>query len=612
MTSIGRKSILFIFLFTNYAHAYWLKKPSPCAIEFMPEMKRFTEARNKSESYLSAWNDDFDFMRFEMIALSNKLPNEQLDILKEMSALVYNDRMYADNIAELLTHWAHKNPNLVDDLIKSLTHKNSSNPYYKLYYLPSESRFYSVSNISSDKKQFIRNMIKLHDKSAIGQEQISNTRSMNSKQIHDLLTKYQEQLFVSSLNLDELNLLQKHWVPQIRKRDYEQFVEYIDFIKKLEPRVKKVAIKNINKIYNYGYKPLPGSLNFVKAPHKQFLSQQHRVNKKTINRYNELIIEHEKRSAGGKATKLEKAKYLHQAKHEMNIYRRFLNGCGGGRTHRIDNAAKKFSAFKLSLLLTINPAMYYKNNIDKKESDPYFWEKLGHEVAMGLVFTYVGNKLVTNTSTSFGGKYIEGYWKFGLLGLIDTTTYDLLFGSEKYIRYIKGLYNNGEINENEIEKELKRILNDPNANQEIQKIIDYLNDRKKDQNLKNILNKHFNLHASSSIDDNTRITQEDLESEEAREFLMELIAEKIYLGGMGQWPVFQTGNKGTDRWAFYNTRNILFDLKGLALNLAMFEMMCSEPFGKVGSWTAIVSMVIADYYMSGALTYSYRREAINQ
>ena len=94
--------------------------------------------------------------------------------------------------------------------------------------------------------------------------------------------------------------------------------------------------------------------------------------------------------------------------------------------------------------------------------------------------------------------------------------------------------------------------------------------------------------------------------------MMELIAERIYLQGMGSWPMFQTGGKDTDRWAFYRARNLAWDLKGLALNLTIFQMMCREPFGKVGSWVAILGMVVGDSYLSGDLTYQYRRDAINQ
>ena len=119
------------------------------------------------------------------------------------------------------------------------------------------------------------------------------------------------------------------------------------------------------------------------------------------------------------------------------------------------------------------------------------------------------------------------------------------------------------------------------------------------------------IGAYSSLDDD-RITQEDLETEEGREMMMELLAERMYLQNMGNWPVFQTGNTGLDRWSFYRMRNIVWDMKGLALNIAIFQIMCREPLGKVGSWGLILGLVLGDQFFSGDLTYGMRRDAINQ
>ena len=140
----------------------------------------------------------------------------------------------------------------------------------------------------------------------------------------------------------------------------------------------------------------------------------------------------------------------------------------------------------------------------------------------------------------------------------------------------------------------------------------YLEEKSKQNNTMNFLNKYINLNTYASGDDPTKITQEDLETAEGEEMMMELLAERMYLQNMGEWPIFQTGNKGADRWAFYRARNVVWDLKGIALNLAIFQIMCREPLGKVGSWGLILGLVLGDQFYSGDLTYGARREAINQ
>ena len=159
---------------------------------------------------------------------------------------------------------------------------------------------------------------------------------------------------------------------------------------------------------------------------------------------------------------------------------------------------------------------------------------------------------------------------------------------------------------------MKKLKNSPTFKKDVEALLSFLEEKSKTNNTKNFLDKYFNLSTYASVKDKDKITQQDLETEEARELLMELLAERIYLQSMGDWPLFQTGSKGMDRFSFYRVRDVVWDLKTLMVNLAMFELMCREPFGKIGSWGAILALVIGDKYITNDLTYQKRRDAINQ
>mgnify|MGYP000356732230 CR=1 FL=1 len=113
-------------------------------------------------------------------------------------------------------------------------------------------------------------------------------------------------------------------------------------------------------------------------------------------------------------------------------------------------------------------------------------------------------------------------------------------------------------------------------------------------------------HASSKI-----ASLEDLESENGRDMMLELLAEKMYLENMGEWEAFQTGSKGLDRWSFYRARNLLTDMKGLALNLTIFQILCRKPIGPA-SFALALGLYFGDTWLFGDYTYAKRREAINQ
>jgi hypothetical protein len=426
-------------------------------------------------------------------------------------------------------------------------------------------------------------------------------------------------------------------------KDLEQFKKYLEFLDNAKEHHINKGLQDIEKIYQYSYKSkLP--YNPYLPIYKRFLAQSMKVEKYQAKRIREIerglklqhknglideIDEAVQREANGikvhvaeklrfrkKIDEMEipsamKQRAAMQAKHEANIYRRMLNGCNSGNSQRIESAAKKFSRFKFALALGVSPAFYIVKNKDKMESDQFFWEKLGHEVAMGVLFTWVGNKIFTNTKSTFWGKYWEGQWKFGPLSYLEAYSYEELFGTNSYMTHIQALYKDNSV-KTKVEEEYEKLINSPTFDKDVKEMISYLEEQSKKRNTINFLDKYFNLTTYSSVDDDFRITQEDLESEEAREMMMELIAERIYLENMGQWAFFQTGRKDTDRTLFYRARSLVWDIKGLALNLAIFEMMCREPFGKIGSWGAILALVFGDQYLTNDLTYGYRREMINQ
>lgn len=418
----------------------------------------------------------------------------------------------------------------------------------------------------------------------------------------------------------------------------------MEFLDNTKAHNLEKGLKHIEDIYVKIPKKGVLPFNPLVAPHKQFLKQTARLKEFQERRIIEIerglklqedtsvvkeIDEAIQAKANGKIIKVQerlrfkrkidntqltnslKQRARMQAKHETSIYRRLLNGCNSGSSKRLDSAKKKFSRFKFAMSMGLTPVFYIKNSKDEMDTDPYYWEKLGHEMLMAFIFTKVGNKLFTNTSTTFWKKYFEGYIKFGALSYAEAYSYEELFGKNELIRYIQTIYT-GEFRESELEKEYEKFVNSPNFEKNLKELTTYLDKMSKKQNMMNFLDKYFNLNAYSSGDEKLKITQEDLETEEAREFLMELIAERIYLTNMGNWEFFQTGRKDTDRFLFYRTRAVAWDIKGLAMNLTMFELMCREPFGKIGSWGAILTLFFGDMFLTGNLTYQYRRDAINQ
>lgn len=428
-------------------------------------------------------------------------------------------------------------------------------------------------------------------------------------------------------------------------RSLERFKEYLVYLDYLPDYKVRKALEKADEIYRYSDE----SRFFVPAgvlpPHKQFIAQRTKIIKHQKRRYETIVrdfkeqekeklmrelddltaakergeVVDEARIAKIKAEVDEAslspaliARARSRARGEASIYRKLINGCNGGGSAQLASAAKKFGRFKMALALGGSPVFYLSKNWDKKDSDPYFWEKLGQEMTMTIMFTLVSSKIVTNTNKGFWARYLDGYVKFAGLDMISSGSYDWLFGRQGYARYFQQFYNGGVLRPSEAEKEFEKLKNSPTFDEDVEALTAYLEKMSKKKNLKNWLDKYFNLSAYSSLEDNFRITQEDLESEEAREVMMALLAERMYLSNMGDWPLFQTGSAGTDRWAYYRAQNSFMDIKTMALNIAIFEIMCREPLGKIGSWGLVLGLTVGNWFVSGKLSYGWRREAINQ
>lgn len=597
----------------------------PCELSFVKFIGGKLPAEMSGSNAVNLWSTSFDADLMIKSLTEGKVANH-LELVNELIRYVDKDITYARNLSDLVNRM-YQNRLLSASKIKKLFVQKEFNGA-RFFWSDSAKKLTAQVDISPEKVAVIDNLLSNFKLSSKYKKEYRNILLQSDRSADDLVFALNSGmvLYNNSKHLEQFRL----------------YIEYLDQVR--SGRVRK-GLKFIENIYDFEYRHSLLTVDTVLPPHKQFLAQKSRVDvfeqkrlKKLMDEYKlrekdkiskelrdieariargESVLESERRQLQSKLDEIELSQELRkrakrQAAGEKEIYRRMMNGCNSGSSPRLANAAKKFKRFKVALSLTTVPAFYLMKNWDKREKDPFFWEKLGYEVTTGLAFTFVANKLITNNSTSFLQKYLEGYIKFGLMdGVINGFGFEQLFGANAHIRYFQRLYR-PDVTDSQIEKELKVLMASPTFEEDVKALISYLEEKSEESNLKNLIEKTFNVGAYNSLDGELALTSKDLESEEAREVLMELLAERLYLQNMGEWPMFQSGNKGADRWLFYRGRNVLYDIKAVAVNLAIFQIMCREPFGKVGSWAAVFSLVIADQLISGNFTYGLRREAINQ
>lgn len=598
---------------------------NPCEIAFVKLLNGKIPAEARGNAALNLWDERFNAEHLvkDIEALPNK--SDRTAFLNELTRLFYKDQIYVDNVASVANLMLKKKLIGLEDIKTLFLKKEFSDASFVFSKINKEVS--GKLNVDEGKSYFVKNLV----------EKFELTKNLKKE--------YQNILIQSNRTTEELEFALKNGMTlRNDAKSLEQLKQYLEFLESSKPKAALNALKDVEKIYNYTYKPSFTTIDALNPTYKKFLAQKSRLQSFETKRVGEIeyqlklqmdddlakemnqIMNREKMGLtfdknrkkelkelidNQKLSKGLQKRALNQAKGERSIYRKLSNGCRSGDSKRLASAKNKFKKFKIALALGGTPLFYWMKNKDKMDKDPFWYERLGYEWGMGLMFTMIGNKIVTNSDTGFWRKYLEGYAKFSALDGVSSLGYDALFGKNSYIRYFQQIYKGKDLSPSEIEKEFEKLKESPTFEEDLKALMAYLEDKSKENNVKNFLDNNLNLGTYSSLESD-KITQEDLETEEGREMMMELLAERMYLQNMGNWPIFQTGNTGADRWSFYRMRNIVWDMKGLALNLAIFQIMCREPLGKVGSWGLILGIVLGDQFYSGDLTYGMRRDAINQ
>jgi hypothetical protein len=477
-------------------------------------------------------------------------------------------------------------------------------------------------------------------------EQILNSSKL-SKTYRE---EYRRIIEGSNLTADDLAHAMKYGFKLSgNSKDMARFREYIKFLNMAKPSTRRKGMQYVKNIYNYDYVHNNLAPTMFMRVDKKFLNEMSRAANVEKKHYKEVLrklkmeentkvrqelediarreakglrIDEARRARLVKqldsteiSPKLQKeARRLAQGK--ARVYKNLLSNCfHGNNSKTLKSAKKKFARFKLALAMGSTPYFYLQANKDRKDTDPFFWERLGYEMSMSLIFTMLGNKIMTNTNTSFFRKYWEGQWKFTAMSLPVNVGYDKLFEGHAYFKYIKQLYSDVPIvsPQDQRAQEMRERSRDPKFREEYVELLNYVEKMSKEKNLKFYLNKYFNLNKQYSHQDALKLTQEDLLSNEGQEFLLDLVAEEMYYREMGEWAIMQSGNKGMDLYIF--SRFYSAPINGIwatAFGIAQLQLLCVQPFGKVGTMAAIIGMTLGEKWVTGKFWYNQRAQAVNR
>lgn len=597
-------ALIILMTFSSFTFAGLIKRSEPyrpCEIALAKYINGNQFVTEFGTHRVNFWYEEFD-ANWMLSTFSEK--SELIESIRMLKAFLNNDPIFNKNLENFINQAISQNKIMFSEVKAIFREKNINKTLI------------SFASLEKGAKNSIR--LKIADDPAALKAWLDINKSKKLSKFYQ--NEYQRILFSLDFTKEEFELLGKNYKPTGKIDDLKRFEDYMDFIKyrNIDYRLKAIAdIKNIHT-------PIG---NVSGTPATAFKEYKIKINEYRARREKFHFERHKKNNQGD----VSEEKLLHaklRAKHEASLYQKLLAGCKGNfKSPSLKSATRKFKNFKIASSLGFGMWGYTNANKDKLDPnlsnfdqlkielglgdgikkvgddyDAYWYRRLMYEIGSGLAFTWVNNLIITNPGMTAFKKGWSGYLKFSVMDGINAWGYDGAFAGDP----------------KKVQEEFEKLRRDPNFQKRLEEILKEVYDKTSKNSVKKILDEHFNMSASTSKEDLEKITLEDLQSSEAQELIMELLAERMYLNSMGDIPLFQTGSTGTDRWFFYRLYNIPNTIKSVAVDLLIFRIMCmnsgsnSSKLDTAKAFLISLAIQLIDKRITTPILYEPRRKAINQ
>lgn len=295
-----------------------------------------------------------------------------------------------------------------------------------------------------------------------------------------------------------------------------------------------------------------------------------------------------------------------ETRSEQKRYKELYYGCRALRPNDVNrNAVRDFKRFNLALNLGTLGGSYAFYNMDKDINAEWFG-KLGYDIGVTLMFTYVGGSIQSKVTDTQIVKSLKSYFMGRVLGLTDVVIYDPLFNDER----------------EKAQARVEELKKNPKFKADVVNLLNSFEERHLYSKYKNeIINTLRKLPEGislgvkgNSVDENNvdwnNLTHADLDRPEVQEVLVAAAMAQIYNESKGQWV--DTGDAGLDRYVFNTVFYALQIPKSIAQNFITYRMLCmGQDNPKIAFSKAVIFNVTSSFIVNQAL-FGYRDKAINQ
>ncbi|MFZ4714450.1 MAG: hypothetical protein ACOYL6_12080 [Bacteriovoracaceae bacterium] len=375
--------------------------------------------------------------------------------------------------------------------------------------------------------------------------------------------------------------LKKIYESGIYKTDPELLESYLHYLRGKTPEVQQKLLEQMSGL-NKSDSQIGPELKSFNQTMKKIKNYEERSLKEALKEADKRFPEK------SLSERVEFAKT--KAREKRRIYEHLNNGCKNkGPNPENKMAAKKFAKFKLLIVTTNSTAAYTYFNWDKDKNLEWF-SKLGYELGVSMIMSWVNSKIITNPNATYLQKVLANYGTYSISDIFSSLAYSKLFGNSN----------------KKLDEELEKLKKDPDFEKKIKELHAFLEEQKVDQNFI----EHFNHNFTNVNLDPEKITPKDLDTPEMKEALLEVISDKMYEENAGK--LLQTGSMAMDRYSFARLFSAYSVPKGIAISLWIYHILCMSSLNPQAAYLKATLIFMTDSMISNAIYYKLRRDGINQ
>lgn len=317
----------------------------------------------------------------------------------------------------------------------------------------------------------------------------------------------------------------------------------------------------------------------------KFIAHKKRVEEKKIK-----ILAKEKTKAG-KVAAIEKAKIFEK------LYYSCKTQIKGAPSPQVLKQAKHLTFALAAGGLGATTLSYSAVHWEEEKNKKWFNE-LYFTLGIGVVFSLIGGKLIlANPKLSpWTGKMPLAFLNNTISDAGVSGVYAFMFKQD----------------DAELEKKLKALESDPEAQAKIQELIKIAEDNNLfEKNIKLVQDMFRDKKTNKTMktaDFDHQVSIDDIDIEESRELLLQGLAEQEYIEKSG---LMKTGYPAVDRFTYHRIYNLLSVPTNIGLTILMQNQMCMSADPKLGFMKAVGLYMGASVLMD-ALYFKAKKEMINQ